>query len=103
MRTFAAAVLGLGMLLAGSAPAQQPTPDKRFDATYTAIARGIAGGEFSYHFSQTGGGYQVSANRRLTGLFRTLAGDRQDYSYSANGAVANGALQTANYQHRGGS
>lgn len=103
MRSFAAAVLGLGMLLAGSAAAQQPTPDKRFDATYAAIARGINGAEFSYHFSQTGGGYAVSAQRRLTGFFRTLAGDRQDYVYGVTGAVVNGALQPASYQHRGGS
>ena len=103
MRGFGAAVLGLGLLVGSAAVAQQPTPDKRFDATYAAIARGINGGEFSYHFSQTGGAYQVSANRRLTGFFRTLAGNRQDYVYGVNGAVADGALQPANYQHRGGS
>ncbi|MFT3728801.1 MAG: DUF3108 domain-containing protein [Terricaulis sp.] len=90
-------------MLAGSASAQAPALNKRFDATYAAIARGINGGEFSYHFNQIGGGYSVTAQRRLTGLFRTLAGDRQDFSYSVNGAVADGALRPANYQHSGGS
>lgn len=107
MRTFAAAVLGL--LLASSAagqtvtPTSAPTPDKRFDGTYAAIARGINGGEFSYHFSQTGGSYRITAQRRLTGLFRMLAGDRQDFSYSVSGASADRALRPANYQHSGGS
>ncbi len=103
MRGFAAAVLGLGVMLAGSAAAQQPTPDTRFDATYAAIARGINGGEFSYHFSETGGAYAVSAQRRLTGFFRMLAGDRQDFTYGVTGAVVDGDLRPANYQHRGGS
>lgn len=103
MKTFAAALLGLGVLLAGSAAAQQPTPNKRFDGTYAAIARGINGGEFSYHFNQNGDGYRVTAQRRLTGLFRTLAGDRQDFSYSVSGAVVDGGLRPAAYQHSGGS
>ncbi|HVV34655.1 MAG TPA: DUF3108 domain-containing protein [Vitreimonas sp.] len=103
MRGFAAAVLGLGMLLAGSATAQQPTPDKRFDATYAAIAKGIDGGTFSYHFNQTGTAYSVTAQRRLTGFFRMLAGDRQDFNYSASGGVDAGTLRPVHYQHSGGS
>jgi hypothetical protein len=108
MRSFVAAILGVGLLLAGSAAAQQtaapqPVVQKRFDATYSAIARGMNGGDFNYHFNQNGGSYSVTAQRRLTGFFRFLAGDKQDYDYSVNGAVVDGALQPANYQHRGGS
>jgi len=109
MRSFVAAALGLGLLGVGSAvaapaiPAAPAPPSARFDATYTAIAKGMTAGEFSFHFSQSEGGYQISAQRRLTGFVRLLAGDRQDFSYSVDGAVTNGVLQPANYQHSGGS
>ena len=101
MRTFAAALAGIA-LLAGSASAQI-SGDRRFEATYAVFARGVQAGEFQYSFHQNGSAYRVSANRRLTGLARTLMGDRQDYFYSARGAVAaNGALQPSAYTHRGG-
>jgi len=101
MKTFAAALAGLA-LLAGSAAAQTQ-PGRQFEATYAVHARGVEAGQFTYRFSQTGAAYQVSANRRLTGLARTLMGDRQDYAYSARGAVAeNGMLRTSAYTHRGG-
>jgi hypothetical protein len=103
MKSIAAAILGLGLLLAGSAAATPAPQGVRFDGAYTAIAKGMAAGEFSYHYSQLAGAYQISAQRRLTGFLRLLAGDRQDFSYSVNGAVVNGRLQPANYQHSGGS
>ncbi len=103
MKTFAAALAGLGLaILAGSAAAQTQ-PQRQFEATYSVFARGVQAGDFNYRFSQTGNAYQVNASRRLTGLARTLMGDRQDYTYSARGAVAaNGALQPSAYTHRGG-
>jgi hypothetical protein len=103
MKSIAAAMIGLGLLLAGSAMAAPPPRGVRFDGTYTAFAKGMAAGEFSYHYSQLAGAYQISALRRLTGFLRLLAGNRQDFSYSVNGAVANGQLRPANYQHSGGS
>lgn len=104
MRAFAAALVGLGMFaLAGSAGAQAQG-ERRLDVTYSAIARGISAGEFTYSFDQTGASYEISARRRLTGLARMLMGDKQDYDYSASGAVtASGALRPSAYQHRGGS
>lgn len=103
MKTFAAALAGLGLaILAGSAAAQG-APGRQFEATYAVHARGVQAGEFTYRFSQTGDAYQVSANRRLTGLARSMLGNRQDYSYSARGAVtAAGALQPSAYTHTGG-
>jgi hypothetical protein len=102
MRVFAAALAGLAVVaLAG--PASSQTGERRVEAAYTVIARGISAGEFTYNFSQNGGGYEVQARRRLTGLARSLMGESQDYNYSARGAVtAAGALQPAAYQHQGG-
>ncbi|MBL8536768.1 MAG: DUF3108 domain-containing protein [Hyphomonadaceae bacterium] len=102
MRLFAAAVGGLALaLLAGPSSAQ--TAERRVEATFTAIARGVSAGEFTYSFAQTGATYEVNARRRLTGLARTLMGGSQDYTYSVRGAVASsGLLQPAAYQHRGG-
>lgn len=104
MRSIAAIVAAAGALalLAGAATAQT-SGNRQFEATYAVHARGVQAGEFNYRFSQTGQSYQVNATRRLTGLARTLMGDRQDYTYSARGAVAaNGALQTTAYTHSGG-
>jgi len=101
MKTFAAALAGLA-LLAGSAAAQTGA-SRQFEATYAVHARGVQAGDFIYRFSQTGETYQASATRRLTGLARTLMGDRQDYTYTTRGAVAaNGALRPAAYTHTGG-
>lgn len=103
-RTFAAAMLGLGLVgLAGAAPAQGQSANREFEGRYAVFARGVQAGEFTYRFSQNGAAYQASASRRLTGLARTLMGERQDYDYSVRGAVAaNGALRPSAYQHRGG-
>lgn len=103
MRMLAAfAALGLAVL-AGAAPAQAQSADAQFQGTYAVFARGIQAGTFTYRFARSGGAYEASASRRLTGLARTLMGERQDYDYSVRGAVAaNGALQPANYTHRGG-
>lgn len=102
MRLFAAALAGLAFT-ALALPAAAQTGDRRVEVTYSAIARGVAAGEFTYTFTQTGSAYRVNAQRRLSGLARTLMGDSQDYTYSVTGVVnANGALVPAAYQHRGG-
>jgi hypothetical protein len=104
MRSFAAAILGFGLVaLAGSAVAQTEG-GVRFDGSYSAIARGMNAGEFNFHFLQSGPTYQVSAQRRLTGFARTLFGSKQDYSYSVRGSVGDqGVLMPDAYQHQGGS
>lgn len=103
MKTFAAALAGLSLVILAGSAAAQTQPTRQFEATYSVFARGVQAGDFTYRFSQSGGSYQVSATRRLTGLARSLMGDRQDYTYSARGAVAaNGALQPSAYTHRGG-
>lgn len=103
MKTFAAALAGFSLAILGGSAAAQTQPGRQFEATYSVFARGVQAGDFNYRFSQTGNAYQVSATRRLTGLARSLMGDRQDYTYSARGAVAaSGALQPAAYTHRGG-
>jgi Protein of unknown function (DUF3108) len=104
----AAALLGLGLLaLAGSALAQATPPvaaARRFEAVYSVRANIGQVGDFNFSFSQSGQRYEANASRRLTGLARSLAGSRQDYTYSVNGAVASdGALRPAAYTHRGGS
>lgn len=101
MRNFAAALLGLGLAaLAGPAAAEG---DRRIDVEFNATARGIAAGEFTYSFAQTGQGYEAHAERRLSGLARLAMGRSQDYTYSVRGAVAaNGALRPGAYQHQGG-
>lgn len=113
MRSPVALLFGFGlMVLAGSAVAQEAPAaaqtalaqgERRVEVVYSAIARGMNAGEFSYNFSQTGAAYEITARRRLTGLARSLMGGRQDYSYSVRGAVANGVLRPAAYQHQGGS
>jgi hypothetical protein len=106
MRSFAAGVAGLaglGLLaLTGSALAQS-AGDRRLDASFTATAHGVAAGEFTYSFVQTGQAYEANARRRLNGLARMMMGSSQDYTYSVRGAVnATGSLRPSAYQHQGG-
>jgi hypothetical protein len=119
MKSVFGALLGLSLLaLGGAAAAQQggssgaaeaatiaqSGPDPSFQGTYAAIARGITAGEFTYNFRETGGNYQITARRRLTGIARMFMGASQDFQYSVQGAVSDGgALQPANYQHSGGT
>jgi uncharacterized protein DUF3108 len=105
MKSFFAAALGLGLAtLTAAAAAQGAAPSPSFDGAYTAIARGIGAGEFTYHFAETGGGYQITARRRLTGLARMFMGASQDFNYSVRGVVASeGMLQPADYEHSGGT
>lgn len=104
MRTFAAALFGLGLaVLAGAATAQAPSPDRAVRASFTVFARGVEAGTFNYQFTQTGDAYTAAAQRRLSGLARTLMGNRQDYDYSVRGVVrTGGVLEPRAYQHSGG-
>jgi hypothetical protein len=98
LKSFAAA-LALAFPTA-AAVAQDET--RTFAATYSVKARGVRAGEFTFRFDQTGDRYTASAERRITGVLRALAGSSQDYEYSVEGAVVNGRLAPAYYRHSGG-
>lgn len=102
MRTFfAAAMMALGIGLAGSAVAQ--TGDRSFDGTYIVIARGVEAGDFTFNFRQTGSSYTATANREMKGWVGAALRRSQDYTYSVNGTVAaDGTLRPSQYQHQGG-
>jgi Protein of unknown function (DUF3108) len=99
-----AAVLGAFALASLAGPAgAQPAAAQRFEAVYSVVASMGNVGDFSYSFAAADGRYQASAERRVTGIFRMLVRDSQDFTYSASGVVADdGALQPAAYQHSGG-
>jgi hypothetical protein len=85
------------------AAAQGQTADRSFEGRYAVIARGIEAGTFNLNFNQTGSGYTINAERRMTGMAAALLNRSQDYTYSVRGAVASdGALRPAAYQHQGG-
>lgn len=101
LAALASAALGLAAL-AGPASADEPQ-SVHFEGIYAVSARVGTVGEFEYKFDQSAAGYQASAERRLTGFVRMLAGDSQDYTYNVQGAVADGgALRPNAYSHRGG-
>lgn len=102
MRTFlAAAMMALGIGLAGSAAAQ--SGDRSFDGTYNVIARGVEAGDFTFNFRQTGSSYTATANREMKGWVGAALRRSQDYTYSVNGTVAaDGTLRPSQYQHQGG-
>jgi len=105
MKTLAAAALALGLAaLAGSAAAQQPAAAPlTFDATYSVIGRGMNVGDFNYHFQRTGGGYQATATRVMTGWVGGALNHSQDFRYAVRGAVAaDGSLHPSAYEHQGG-
>ncbi len=102
MRTFlAAAMMALGIGLAGSAAAQ--SGERTFDGAYTVIARGIEAGDFTFNFRQSGSSYTATANREMKGWVGAALRRSQDYTYSVNGTVAaDGTLRPSQYQHQGG-
>lgn len=103
MNMRSAILAGLGLLTLGGAASAQAPGDRRLEAAFNVTARGVAAGEFTYSFAQTGQSYEANATRRLSGLARLAMGRSQDYTYSVRGAVAaNGALRPTAYQHQGG-
>jgi hypothetical protein len=104
MKPFSALALA-ALTLAASAltPVWAQGANRRFEATYDVHARGVQAGEFVFTYAQNGSTYETTANRRLTGAVRMLAGSSQDYAYSARGTVAaNNALRPSYYRHQGG-
>lgn len=92
-------VLAALATLAGGAAAASP---QRVEITYGIRAKGVSAGEFAFQARIEGDRYSAQATRRATGLARTLAGASQDYTYSVEGALAQGRLRPAAYSHRGG-
>jgi hypothetical protein len=75
---------------------------RTLEARYSVHARGIRAGEFTFRFTESGDAYEASAERRVTGALRALAGDSQDYEYSVEGVVEDGRLAPSRYRHSGG-
>lgn len=95
-------------------PAQQsatPSPEAAapaivtrgaLDVTFSVTAQGVVAGEFTYKLQLNGETYQIEAQRRSTGIARTLLSAAQDYRYSVSGAIVDGQLRPASYEHQGG-
>jgi hypothetical protein len=89
-------------LAAGPAAAQAARPSQ-VTAVYNVHARGMEAGRFNLGVTLNGAAYEATAERRMTGLARTLLGESQDYRYSARGQVtAAGEVRPSAYQHQGG-
>lgn len=105
MRALTALAAALAALvLAGPASAQNaPARPAQVTAVYNVHARGMEAGRFNLGVTLTDGAYQMTADRRMTGLARTLLGESQDYTYTARGQVTSaGEVRPAAYQHQGG-
>ena len=83
----------------GAAGAQAATG---FSVVYDIHAKGITAGLFSYSVARSGDTYQATADRKMTGLVRSIVGSKQDYHYTAMGTVSDKGPQPASYQHSGG-
>ncbi|MET0182813.1 MAG: DUF3108 domain-containing protein [Caulobacterales bacterium] len=94
----------LALALAAAVPAMAQTGAQHsYGVVYNVQARGMSAGDFNFSFNVNGGQYTGTAERRLTGLARTLMGNSQDYNYSVRGNVgANGAVEPVAYRHSGG-
>jgi hypothetical protein len=97
------AALALALALASVSAAAAAQEDSRtVEASYYVHAKGIRAGEFTFRFTQNGETYEASAERRITGPLRALAGSSQDYEYSVEGTVEAGRLTPSYYRHSGG-
>jgi hypothetical protein len=101
-RPLRCALLALALAFAGPAAAENAPPVAGLDIVFSVRARGITAGEFDFGVDFRDGGYEVRAARRITGLARALLGSRQDYRYSARGAIVGGELRPVAYEHQGG-
>jgi len=89
--------------LAQTAPGSGSPRPSQVTAVYNVHARGMEAGRFNLGVTLNDGAYQMTADRRMTGLARSLLGTSQDYTYTARGQVtAAGEVRPSAYQHRGG-
>jgi len=109
MRAFTALAAALAALVLAAPASAQNAPSSgsgrpaQVTAVYNVHARGMEAGRFNLGVTLNNGAYQMTADRRMTGLARTLLGESQDYTYSARGQVtAAGEVRPSAYQHRGG-
>lgn len=89
-------------LAAFALPAAAGAAERTFEANYAVSVKGIPVGDFDYRLKADDSAYQVAAERKATGLARTLSGTSQDYTYAAKGVLAGGAPAPAHYEHKGG-
>lgn len=88
-----------------SARAQEAGPGnvKSASIEYNLIARGINVGTGVYSYSFNGNSYTGTASHRISGVFRSVVGARQDFNYSVSGSVgSDGKLRPRTYRHQGG-
>jgi hypothetical protein len=106
MKSFVSkAVLALAVAMPASAFAQEAGPGNLRSATieYNLIARGINVGTGIYSYNFNGNSYTGTASHRISGVFRSVVGSRQDFNYSVSGSVGNdGRLRPRAYRHQGG-
>ncbi|MBI1251433.1 MAG: DUF3108 domain-containing protein [Alphaproteobacteria bacterium] len=100
MKRWAAAFAAAACLM-GSAAAQD-SPGRAFDAAYGVRIGSVTAGEFTFNARVNGAAYTAAAERRATGLVRTMAGDSQDYRYSTRGRITDQGPRPSAYQHSGG-
>jgi hypothetical protein len=98
MKKLLAGLAFVGALSGGAAFATERT----FNAVYNVQWRGVSAGEFKFQLKADTDSYEASAQRRASGWARSMVKDSQDYTYTSRGAVVNGALRPAAYQHQGG-
>jgi hypothetical protein len=87
------------------ASAQTAGPGDLRSATieYNLIARGVNVGTGTYSYNFNGNSYTGTASHRISGLFRSVVGNRQDFNYSVSGSIgADGKLRPRSYRHQGG-
>jgi hypothetical protein len=97
-----ALVAAVALSAVPAAASAQEGDGRTFDGAYDVIVKGLDAGDFTYHFAENGGSYEVAAERRAGGMLRALVGARQDFQYSVKGAVEDGRLAPAHYRHTGG-
>lgn len=101
MRRIVAAMAG-GAVLALGAIAPAGAAETAFNAVYNVKFKGAPVGEFTLGLKTNGATYEASAQRRATGLARSLVKNSQDYNYSVRGGVSGGQLRPTAYEHKGG-
>jgi hypothetical protein len=94
---------GLGLLaVAPLAAAQDQNAGSGFNVTYAVRAKGITAADYTLNVTFSPGAYEATANRRATGLVRTMVGSKQDYRYAVRGALRGSSVRPAAYEHQGG-
>ncbi len=87
---------------ASASPAAQTASGQNLTVSYAIRVKGINAGDFTFSMRQDAGQYDGRAERRATGLVRSLVGKQQDFVYTASGRMTPAGPQPQRYQHSGG-